>query len=285
MDYGEFTLASACIHVEHNKTANLEKCVKYIEEAAEEGAGFVVFPEMVLQGYPWSIGHDDQEQKKYFLETSETVPGLSTTRISRYAATHELLVQIGLAERVAVGGYTVLYNSVALIGPKGILGVVRKVHNRFERLFFESGNSFPIFDTAIGKVGGLICADINFPESLRVLALEGADIVAHSSANVSKYGYFFDLVGKANAFMNQIWLIQSNQVGVDKKSANDYFGHSRIIAPSGKVLAEIGHEEGLVTATVNIKKGIKKARTESFWGQCFLENRRPDCYGIICRNP
>jgi predicted amidohydrolase len=61
----------------------------------------------------------------------------------------------------------------------------------------------------------------------------------------------------------------------------DYYGHSRIIAPTGEVIAEIGHEPGLVTATVDLHEGIELGRTRDFFGEKMLADRRPELYGIL----
>jgi predicted amidohydrolase len=201
-----------------------------------------------------------------------------------------MYIQLGMAERAPVG---TLCNSVALIGPEGVVGVFRKVHMQDEKILFNVGNSIPVWKTTLGILGPIICYDLCFPEIVRVHALHGVDIVTFSTAwaksrdSQNNYcGYVYDLLGKANAMVNQVWLIQSNAVGIpipEGRSDDDYYGHSRIISPLGQVVEEIRSEEGLVTALINVKEGILEARTQSGggFGLNFIQDRRPELYGEI----
>jgi hypothetical protein len=96
------------------------------------------------------------------------------------------------------------------------------------------------------------------------------------------YGYTYDLFSRANALANQIWMVCSNQVHrPPTPGCANYYGHSRIIAPTGKIVAEIGHEEGLVTAGVDLQDGIERGRTLEFFGLNLLQDRRPEFYGVM----
>lgn len=291
--HDDVTLATVSMRVCYDKSRNLERIIDFIEESALKQAQLVVFPETALQGYGWRIeDYYDVEQKKYFYSTSETIPGPSTKILLEYTKKHKLYVQLGIAERSGIDG--VLYNSVALLGPQGIMGVFRKIHNQFEDALFNSGNSIQIWRAGFAKLGPIICYDVCFPELVRVLALRGAEIVTMSTAwpmkgkdpNGDYWGYTYDILGRAQAMMNHLWMIQSNQVGIPEgapggQAKSDYYGHSRIISPRGEVVAEIGHEEGLVTAKANIQESILKSKTEDFFGNNLLKDRRPQLYGDI----
>ena len=96
------------------------------------------------------------------------------------------------------------------------------------------------------------------------------------------FGYTYDILSRANALANQLWLVCSNQV--DRPSTPgcaNYYGHSRIVAPNGQIVAEIGHEEGLVTATVDLREGLERGRTLDFFGLNLLQDRRPEFYGLV----
>jgi hypothetical protein len=96
------------------------------------------------------------------------------------------------------------------------------------------------------------------------------------------YGYAYDLLSRSMALANQMWMVCSNQVlRPPTPGCANYYGHSRIVAPTGKIVAEIGHEEGLATATVDIHEGIERGRTLDFFGLNLLEDRRPEFYGIL----
>lgn len=272
--------------VEHDKRVNLEKIVGFIEEAAEEEASLLVFPECSLQGYLWTWNweknafREDEDQKQYFYEVAEPIPGRSTETVTRLAGRHNMLIQLGMVEKVSNGVETALYNSAALIGPEGVVGVFRKVHDPTERIVFHGGRELPVFDTFVGKIGPIICSDLLFPETVRVLSLKGADIITMSTAwEIADYSaQWYDVLGRANAIMNWVWIVMADQVGTPKRMEHGNFGHSRIIDPSGEIVAGIGYEEGLVSAKVDIR-GTKPLETlgyaDRFFGRC------PESYKII----
>lgn len=280
----KITIGAVCMLAEHDVSANMQKIIGFIESAAEEGVRLLVLPECCLQGYLWTwdweddVFRENEGQREYFHDMAEPIPGPSTDTIATYAAHHNMLIQIGMVEKIHMEGKNVLYNSAALIGPDGVMGVFRKVHSK-EGLLFQGGREFLAFDTFVGKIGPIICWDLRFPESVRVLTLKGAEIITMSTAwpmdsRTDYIGYMYDLLGKANALMNGVWIVMSNQVGLPKKSKERYFGHSRIIDPEGNVIAGIGYEEGIVTARVNIKERINPER---------FRYRHPECYKTICQ--
>jgi predicted amidohydrolase len=195
-----------------------------------------------------------------------------------------------MAER-GLGG-NVVYNSAVLIGPSGVIGVFRKLHNQFEWPVFGPGDHLSVFPTPLGKVGMFICYDLCFPEITRAFALQGATIASLSTAwpmqgedpETDYYGYCYDLASRSNAFANQLWMVCANQVfRPPEPGCPNYYGHSRIIAPTGKIVAENGHDEGLVTATVDLHGELERARTLDFFGTNLLQDRRPEFYGLLTR--
>jgi predicted amidohydrolase len=288
----EVTLAAVCMNVAHDKEANLEKYIHYIEEGAAIGARLIVFPEVSLQGYLKKRGVPSEpeviELTRYYRQTAETVPGPSTELIGKYAARHNMYVQIGMAESARAG--QAFYNSAVLVGPEGVVGVFRKLHDRGEWPVFCSGDEFPVMETAIGKLGAFVCYDMCFPETVRTYAVRGAVIASMSTAwplqdpNASDpesdhYAYVYDTLTRAHAIANQVFFISSNQVGPTGRF--NYYGHARIISPSGKILADSGREEKLISATVDIAHEIDIARTETLFFKNLLRDRRPETYGAL----
>jgi predicted amidohydrolase len=284
----EIVVAAACMKIQYDKEKNRGKILKFVEEASGKQAKLVVFPEIALQGYFWNAEIVDPEQKRYYYESAEPIPGPTTDILTQYAKRFGIFIQLGMAEKAPVGA---LYNSAVLVGPDGVVGVFRKVHEQYEDIVFNPGSAIPMWQTPLGNLGAIICYDLCFPEIVRIHALHGVDIVTMSTAWPMKgnepkndyYGYVYDLLAKANAMMNQIWLIQANSVGVPigKPSKDNYYGHSRIISPLGQVVEEIGYEEGLVTAHVNVKDAILRARTEDFYTLNLIQDRRPELYDPI----
>jgi predicted amidohydrolase len=289
---GETTLGAVSMHCSHDPEANWKKYLSFIDEAALRGVDYLVFPEVSLQGYLMgsrALGTRDMaDQLSYFRRVAEPVPGPTTDHLTELAARHNMLIQAGLAERAMDGN--MIYNSAVLIGPEGVIGVFRKLHNQFEWPVFSPGDHLSVFETRLGKIGMFICYDLAFPETVRAFALQGATIAALTTAWPMKgddpatdyFGYTYDILSRANALANQLWLVCSNQV--DRPSTPgcaNYYGHSRIVAPNGQIVAEIGHEEGLVTATVDLREGLERGRTLDFFGLNLLQDRRPEFYGLV----
>jgi predicted amidohydrolase len=280
------------MHCSHDYESNLRKYREFIEEAALRKADLLVFPEVSLHGYltgAAGIGSPEMgEQLRYFRAVAEPIPGPSTQIFQEYAARHNMLIQVGMAERAMDGN--MVYNSAVLVGPQGVIGVFRKLHNQFEWPVFGPGDHLSVFETRLGKIGMFICYDLAFPEITRAFALQGATIAALTTAWPMKgddpetdyYGYTYDLLSRSMALANQIWMVCSNQVHrPPTPGCANYYGHSRIIAPTGKIVAELGHEEGLATATVDLAEGIERGRTLDFFGLNLLQDRRPEFYGIL----
>jgi len=288
----ETTLGAVNMHCSHDPEANWKKYLAFVDEAALRGTDYLVFPEVSLHGYLMgarALGTPEMaEQLAYFRRVAEPIPGPTTERLTELAARHNMLIQAGLAERAMDGN--LVYNSAVLVGPSGVIGVFRKLHNQFEWPVFSPGDHLSVFETRLGKVGMFICYDLAFPETVRAFALQGATIAALTTAWPMKgddpetdyYGYTYDLFSRANALSNQLWMVCSNQVlRPPTPGCANYYGHSRIVAPTGKIVAEIGHEEGLVTATVDLHEGIERGRTQDFFGLNLLQDRRPEFYGLL----
>lgn len=287
----ETTISAVSMHCSHNPEANWKKYLEFIDEAAAQGADYLVFPEVSLQGYLMTTGGigspEMVEQLRYFRRVAETIPGPTTDRLTALAAKHNMLIQAGMAEKAMDGN--MVYNSAVLIGPQGVIGVFRKLHNQFEWPVFGPGDHLSVYETRLGKIGMFICYDLAFPEITRAFALQGATIAALTTAWPMKgddwetdyYGYTYDLLSRSMALANQMWMVCSNQVErPPTPGCSNYYGHSRIIAPNGMIVSEVKHEEGLATATVDLDEGIERGRTLDFFGLNLLQDRRPEFYGI-----
>lgn len=286
------TLAAANVRIAHDKGANLRRFLELIDEAADQGVDVLVLPEMGLQGYAdfaFGLGAQEvAEQKQYYYNEAEPIPGPSTAAIGERAARHGMTVQVGMAEKALHGN--VIFNSTALITPAGVAGVFRKLHNQFEFPFFNPGESTPVFDLPAARVASMICYDLAFPELMRVYALKGATLTLMSTAwpmkghdqNDDYHGWAMDLSAQANAFFNQMWLVISNHCETGVYSGGlDYWGHSQIVDPYGKVVAKLDSEEGLVVHRADLSGTVLRSRTEGFFGLNLLQDRRPQHYGLL----
>src|SRR5262249_56129819 len=148
---------------------NVAHSIGLINRAIERGAELIVLPELSNTGYMF-------KSREEAFALSEPVPDGPTVKAwSEIAAKHKLHLVAGICERDGAR----LFNSAVLIGPDGYIGTFRKVHLwNEENLFFEPGDlGFPVFHTPIGRIGIAICYDGWFPETYRLAALQGADIV------------------------------------------------------------------------------------------------------------
>ena len=284
-------VAVACMPITYNRQQNLSSIISIVEESGSKNVDLLILPETCLQGYCWDAeSFYDFEQRKYYLETAEPVPGPSTEIIADHAKKNNMYVQMGIAERAPVGGGVVIYNSVVLIGPKGVVGVSRKIHNKSENAIFNDGNEIVVWDTPFAKLGPVICYDLCFPEVTRVQALKGADMITMSTAwakggndHDPEFGSrSYDAISKSVAITNQVWLAQSNAVGIPEggKSKADYFGHSRILSPLGEVVAE-SKGEGVAFAKLKLKEGVLDARIKDMFGMNMIKDRKPVLYGAL----
>lgn len=279
----QFTVAAAALHVVHDKARNLETYRDIIERAAARNVRLLVLPEASLQGFLFHLDHRfDPQESQYHWENAEPVPGPSTERVADWAAEYDMYVIFGLFERVDHPATPVLYNSAVLVGPEGHLGTFRKVHQPSEeQVYYRAGRDWPVFATAVGQLGIMICYDQSFPEAARELTLRGAELLAVPNAwptgdRASDERY--DVYGRARAAENCRWLLQSNQVGPSDVGDFTYLGRSRIIAPTGLVVAETPPgEEGLAVAEIAPTK-LDPTRARAGW---YLQQRVPGTYTAI----
>lgn len=286
----EVTIATVSMHVVYDKAENLRTYYKYIDEAAEKGAKLIVFPETSLQGYLDNLGVFQKKTVQYQQENAEVVPfGESTQALIKKAKEKDIYIIYGMVEKDAcqVGK---LYNTAVLVGPEGYIGSYRKVHLPMDEAhLFYPGNEINVFDTQIGRIGMLICYDKDYPETARILAAKGAELIVmptawslddSSTEPETNYSVFvYDLFDKARAVENQAFFLSANQVGITGEI--HFFGRSRIVSPLGKVKAELLYEEGIATYTTDIRKEICEARTTGLFGLNLMKDRRPEMYHEI----
>ncbi len=167
----------------------VDRVVELVAEAAAEGARLVLFPEAFVGGYPWGLhfgtsvgGRSDagKETFRLYYESAITIPGPEATRLAEAAKEHGVILAVGVMERPPTRGGT-LYCTLAVWGPDGaLLGIHRKLKpTAAERLIWGEGDgsTLPVFETDIGRVGGLICWENYMP--LARMALYGKGLEIH----------------------------------------------------------------------------------------------------------
>lgn len=287
-----FLAAAVSMNVVHDPAQNLQTIARFMARAAEQDVRLIVFPEAAVQGFLYDVDvHYDPDETRYHWQNAQPIPGPATEQIAEQCAAHDLIAVVGLIERSDHPAVPRLYNSAAIIGPpeasgdngvigdNGLIGVYRKVHKPVEEtIFYHAGDDWPVFDTPLGRLGALICYDQCFPEAARELTLRGAQILVMPNAwaaldreSCDRY----DIFGRARAAENRRWLIQSNQTGPSDRGPHTYLGLSRIIAPTGQVVAHVPPgEEGLAIAPIT-PTTFDPTDAASAW---LLQQRRPDTY-------
>jgi len=274
------TVAAVSMNVVHDKEKNLAKYLEYIDEAKTKGVGLIVFPEQSLQGYLYSLNHNfTAEELDYHYRNAEPIPGESTNKLMEKAKDENIYIVFGLTEERAMAFSPVLFNSAVMVGPEGLLGVYRKIHlPGDERHIYRRGDSWSVLETGMGRVGLMICWDAAFPESARELTLGGADMLVLPTAWPKDAGGNYELYSRARAAENYRWFIAADQVGRCDKGQMEYYGHSRIVDPRGRIVVDSGEEEGLVIADIEVKEEIKKCQNSIFYT---LQWRVPSMYSTI----
>ncbi|MDP6540194.1 MAG: nitrilase-related carbon-nitrogen hydrolase, partial [Planctomycetota bacterium] len=161
------------------------------------------------------------------------------------------------------------------------LGKYRKTHipqvkGFWEKFYFRPGNlGYPVFETAVGRVGVYICYDRHFPEGWRALGINGAQIVFNPSATSRGLSsYLWQLEQPASAVANMYYVGAINRVGIEDLGDNDFYGTTYFVDPRGEFLAEGSEDDDeLVCAEMDLEL-IEEVRR--VWQ--FYRDRRPETY-------
>jgi predicted amidohydrolase len=258
-----------------DKAGNVARSLSLIEQAASRGADLVVLPELANSGYVFA-------SRTEAFALSEPIPdGPTTCAWIDAAARHNLHIVAGICERAG----TRLYNSAVVIGPDGYIGTFRKVHLWNEELLhFESGDlGFPVFDTKLGRIGAGICYDVWFPETFRLLALQGADIVCVPTNWVPIPGQVEGREAMANilvmaaAHSNSVFIACADRVGTERGQL--FEGQSLIVSYTGWPVAGPASRENeeMLFARVDLGEARRRRNWNAF--NQVLRDRRNDVYG------
>ncbi|HRQ63349.1 MAG TPA: carbon-nitrogen hydrolase [Xanthomonadaceae bacterium] len=265
--------------------ANLRQIEARVREAAAAGAQLVLLQE--LHNGPYFCQHEDTAE----FDRAEPVPGPSSARLSALARDSGLVLVGSLFERRAPGLY---HNSAVVFDADGSLaGVYRKMHipddpGFHEKFYFTPGDlGFEPVDTAVGRLGVLVCWDQWYPEAARLMALAGAEMLLYPTAigwdpsdepaEKQRQRDAWITIQRSHAVANGLPVLSCNRVGHEPSpvgaSGIDFWGASFVAGPQGEILAEAGAEPALLMADLD------RGRSESvrrIWP--FLRDRRIDAY-------
>ncbi len=225
-----------------DKKANIAKMEKAISKT---GPDLAVFGELYLTGY---MARDN-------LRTlAEPIPGPATKAVLDIAKAHSAHIIFGMPEKDSKA--RLLYNVAVLASPDGTLEKYRKIHpatfGPFEEgIYFGRGREPKLVDTKLGKIGLMICYDSFFPELARLLALEGADILAVISAAPNTSRPMFDKVLPARAVENTCFVLYCNLVGTELNIV--FAGGTQAIGPRGEYIVKAkDYQKDLVIADIDL---------------------------------
>jgi predicted amidohydrolase len=256
-----------------DRAANLQKAIELIEIAAEQGAQLAILPELFPFDY---VSFTDRDPSLF--ARAEPLLGPTFTAISAAARTHGIWVIPSIFEKEIAG---VCYDTAMLINPDGeLVGRYRKTHIALlsspesgqEKFFFKAGNTLPVFETPLGKIGILICYDRGFPEAWRILVLKGAEIIAVPITTTDEDG--FSEMARTRCFENGVFGIFVNRCG--QEEWKHFFGGSLIAGPRGAVLAQLTEAEGVAVAELDLET-IESIRLR----MPYLRDRRPELYALL----
>lgn len=204
---------------------------------------------------------------------AETIDGSSITQIRNLCRENNVYTIVGFPEDGRNGNY---YISSALIDNTGkILGVYRKAHLfHNEKDYFTTGSSLKVIDTPLGKIGLMICYDVEFPEISRALKLIGADIIIIINANMHPYKEYHNLYARCRAMENEIPVVICNRLGTENEL--NFCGDSMAIDATGKVLLALNDQEAVTSVVVPIQQVLDPKIS-------YQMNRRSDLYDILAR--
>jgi predicted amidohydrolase len=288
------------LNLADTRAAAAKRLVALLREAIGMGARFVVFPELALSTFfPRYWMEDQAEVDRRFFETS--MPNPTVQPLFDLAREQGVGFYLGYAELAQEEGRARRFNTAVLVAPDGrIAGKYRKIHlpghadhkpqaafQHLEKKYFEVGDlgfrAFRFMDTVTGM---LICNDRRWPEAFRVLALQGAEIVALGFNTPTENLHYPEppalrvhhhlIMAQAMAFQNATWLVETAKCGFE--DGFRMFGHSLIVAPSGEIAAKSSTEEDEVVVfncDIDLAANLKRTMFN------FAAHRRPEHYQLI----
>ena len=289
------------IHLADSRAAVVRRLCALLREAHGQGARFVVFPELALTTFFPRYWMTDEAEIDGFFERE--MPGPETRPLFGLARELGIGFYLGYAELTAEAGRPRRYNTAILVERDGrIVGRYRKIHlpghsehlpgapfQHLEKRYFDVGNEgFRVWRALDAIVGMCICNDRRWPETFRVMGLQGVEIVAlgyntpseniHHPEPVHLRMFHHLLTMQANAYQNATWVLAAAKAG--REDGHSLIGGSAIVAPTGEIAAQaLGEDDELIGATLDLELGDYIRRTIFN----FAKHRRIEHYGLITK--
>ena len=296
------TLAAAQlgpISRDESRASAVSRMQSMLREAAGKGAQLVVFPELALTTFFPRWFMEDQSEIDAFFETE--MPNAAVQPLFDTAKELAVGFYLGYAELVTESGRARHFNTSIIVDASGeIVGKYRKVHlpghreneawrpfQHLEKRYFEPGDlGFPVFEALGGRMGMCICNDRRWPETFRVMGLQGAELVMLGYNTPVHYppapehdhlqDFHNHLVMQAGAYQNGTWVVGVAKAG--REEGCDLIGGSCIIAPTGEIVAQCKSLEDEVIVYECDLDRCREIQDNIF---NFALHREPDSYRLI----
>ncbi len=250
---------------------NLELAAGYVREAALQGAQVVVFPECMNSGYLF----DSPEHAR---QLAETLDGAYVRGLGRLCREYRVFIASGMTEWDPQRQQ--IFNSGILLGATGelVLHYQKQFLATHDQNWFAFGaKGCPVADTALGRLGLMICFDGRIPEIARCLALQGAQVIL-DMANFFAMDQA-EMYVPARAYENGVWIVAATKAGHERSIY--YPGGSMVVDPGGRVRARMPYDtHGLIVQDIT---PAEAGRKRVYNGNDRLADRRPDAYQVLGR--
>ncbi|MCH7641728.1 MAG: hypothetical protein IIC30_00460 [Chloroflexi bacterium] len=290
-------LALIQMNATEDRPGNVDRACAYIDRAVRDhGADLIVLPEFFNAIY--FAQYRDLEYQTW----AEPETGPTTTRIREKAREHGVHIVSTIYEEESPG---LNYDTAMVIDPEGqIIGKYRKTHpaglRAVEKIYFRYGTKFPVFDILGWKVGISICYDLSFPESARILAVKGAELIIapycipagyvgseHNTEHTSAPGVageefldrkrwmrWWDSLMQTRAYENVTYLAGVNHVGQEGMAV--FYGGTKLVAPDGETVVCADERDDIIVAELDRDLFERTRRLTPFF-----RDRRPDLYRTL----
>jgi N-carbamoyl-D-amino-acid hydrolase len=288
------------IHLADSRAVVIKRLIALLREASARGARFVVFPELALTTFFPRWWMTDQAEIDRFFERQ--MPNAETRPLFDLAKELGVGFYLGYAELTEEGGEARRYNSAVLVETDGrIVGRYRKIHlpghaehlpnapfQHLEKRYFDVGNEgFNVWRAFDAVVGMCICNDRRWPETYRVMGLQGVEIIAlgyntpvlniHHREPEHLRMFHHLLSQQAGAYQNAAWVLAAAKCGAE--DGFDMIGGSAIVAPTGEIAAQaLTLDDEVIAVDLDLDLGDYLRRTVFN----FARHRRTEHYRLIC---
>ena len=270
-----------------DKSANNQKAIEKIREAAKQGAQIICLQELFSSLYFCDVESYDN------FKLAEAIPGETSNTLAALAKELGVVIIASLFEKRAEGLY---HNTTAVLDADGVyLGKYRKMHipddpSFYEKFYFTPGDlGYKVFKTKFATIGVLICWDQLYPEAARITSLMGAEMLFYPTAigwatsqdeatNTEQYNAW-QTIQRSHAVANGVPVISVNRVGLEQNGAMQFWGGSFASNPFGTLLFKASHDQEEI-AVVDIDTE-KSDSYRTHWP--FLRDRRIDSYEPITK--